>query len=150
MKKIKYLIFISTIFIISGCSKEKVLKCTANKNYNDGLMITQNISIKYKVEKKKEKMIKVDKNMTIDITDKYIEFKNEFAKTLKQEYEIYQNKAGIEYELVENETNYSFKFNIDIPKITDDTKTKLSQSINFDEDYNTAKLNLEQKEYTCE
>lgn len=144
MKKIWNVTFlIISLAFLTGCSKEKILDCTISDN-STGIKMSQNVKSTFKKNKVKD----IEIFISVEIEEKYKNYKNTLINRVENEFSSYKNKDGVEFNTDENELGFSVKINADLDKMNDDSKEELDM-IDTTGDYEKTKEALIADGYTC-
>lgn len=109
MKKI--FILLLTVFLLTGCSKEKKLTCKI-VDKSDDMTMTQQIVTKYKENKLSSAVISVIYEVNKKDMLKIVK------KSSKESFKEYENYDGINFSSEEKNLKYNYSMNIDISKVS--------------------------------
>lgn len=141
MKKFKFIIIFSIIFVLTGCSSQS-LNCAKTEDTDYGkISESQNFSFS------NNKITLYGAEMSIKLNDDFNDYADVLLESLEEPFKDYKNKDGIEYETSKKDDVISIKFSGDYDKMDDETKDSLG--IDKKSSYDEVKKSLEDDDYTC-
>ncbi len=141
MKKFKFIIIFSIIFVLTGCSSQS-LSCTKTEDTDYG-KISESQSFSFS----NNKITLYSAEMSIKLNDDFNDYADVLLESLEEPFKDYKNKDGIEYETSKKDDVISIKFSGDYDKMDDETKDSLG--IDKKSSYDEVKKSLEDDDYTC-
>ena len=141
MKKIKLIMILSIIFVLTGCSSQS-LSCTKEEKTDYG----QN-SEKQDFSFSNNKIKSYSAEMSIKLNDDYNDYADVLLESLESPFKEYKDKDGIKYETSKKGDIISIKFSGDYDKMDEETKDSLG--IDKKASYEEVKKSLEDDDYTC-
>lgn len=128
---------------LTGCGT-KTLNCSMINDANEELKMTQNIITTYK----KDSLTRMDMRIIVDFSDNYASYSDDLEKNLKETYQNYEGKKGIEINTTRKDKTVTLTFMADLDKMDNDTK-KDFDLVGTGEKLSEVKADLEQQGYTC-
>lgn len=128
---------------LTGCGT-KTLNCSMINDANEELKMTQNIITTYK----KDALTRMDMRIIVDFSDNYASYSDDLEKNLKETYQNYEGKKGIEIDTTRKDKTVTLTFMADLDKMDNDTK-KDFDLVGTGEKLSEVKADLEQQGYTC-
>lgn len=128
---------------LTGCGT-KTLNCSMINDANEELKMTQNIITTYK----KDALTRMDMRIIVDFSDNYASYSDDLEKNLKETYQNYEGKKGIEINTKRKDKTVTLTFMADLDKMDNDTK-KDFDLVGTGERLSEVKVDLEQQGYTC-
>ena len=143
MKKSFYLgAILASTCLLSGCSK--VLVCERSNDYNEEMKMNQTIKVTFK----KNTITNLTMDMNINLSNDYLEYKDELISSVEDEFANLKDTKGIAYSTKDNSNGFTFNLNADIANLDEDTKNELDL-VNTTHSYKEAKEEFENEGYTC-
>lgn len=143
MKKIITCMSLISVLFLTGCGT-KTLNCSMVNDANTELKINQNVIVDFK----KDKMVKLDMKTSVTLSDSYANYAEELEKNLKQEYEKYENKKGLEVKTTRKDKKITLTFSANLDKMESSTKKEFD-IVGTGEKMSEVKSELEEQGYTC-
>lgn len=142
MKKVACISLVSLLFL-TGCGTKK-LKCSMVNDANTELKINQDVVIAFK----KDKMVKVDMETIVNLSDSYASYADELEENLKKEYEKYEKKEGLKINTTKKDKKVTLTFSADLEKIDDKTKEEFD-FVGIEQTIDEVKKEFEGQGYSC-
>lgn len=143
MKKGLFCMSLISVLCLTGCGT-KTLNCSMVNDANTELKINQDVIVDFK----KDKMVKMNMKTSVTLSDNYASYADELEKNLKQEYEKYENKEGLEVKTTKKDKKITLTFIADLNKMSDETKKEFD-IVGTGQTINEVKTELEEQGYNC-
>lgn len=143
MKKGLFCMSLISVLCLTGCGT-KTLNCSMVNDANTELKINQDVIVDFK----KDKMVKMNMKTSVTLSDNYASYADELKKNLKQEYEKYENKEGLEVKTTKKDKKITLTFIADLNKMSDETKKEFD-IVGTGQTINEVKTELEEQGYNC-
>lgn len=146
MKKIVLCSFVLIIIGFSiGCNKVEKLHCNKAEATSENLELRESLNITFKGNEVTQMTIYSE----IKISGSYVNYIDDLAVSLKQQYVNLEGKKGIEFKTSTTDNVLSVTIDADLKKMDADAKKELSIG-NVRQSLKDAKKELEAEGYTCE
>ena len=132
-----------SVLCLTGCGT-KTLNCSMVNDANTELKINQDVTVDFK----KDKMVKMNMKTSVTLSDNYASYADELEKNLKQEYEKYEDKEGLEVKTTKKDKKITLTFIADLNKMSDETKKEFD-IVGTGQTINEVKTELEEQGYNC-
>jgi len=140
MKKL-FLAGLISLFFLTGCGKTEMVVCKSNEKSFD-----VEINSVLNIELKGDKLSKMDMKIDAILPESYLSQKQVFIDSLKKQYENFDEKYGIQPNIIETDAGAQIKFEMTDEQAKnfygDDINTETSKSEIIEE--------LEKQGFTCE
>lgn len=144
MKKYVYLSCLAFgLLLFTGCGS-KTLNCTRENNYSDEMIMNQDLSVSFK----KDKVSKLSMAMDVKLGESYSNFKDSLIESVESEFSNFSDQSGISYKTTDKGDGFNFKVKINFNKLSDDAKKNLD-IVNYENSYDSVKIELEDAGYNC-
>lgn len=143
MKKGLFCMSLISVLCLTGCGT-KTLNCSMVNDANTELKINQDVTVDFK----KDKMVKMNMKTSVTLSDNYASYADELEKNLKQEYEKYEDKEGLEVKTTKKDKKITLTFIADLNKMSDETKKEFD-IVGTGQTINEVKTELEEQGYNC-
>lgn len=143
MKKGLFCMSLISVLCLTGCGT-KTLNCSMVNDANTELKINQDVIVDFK----KDKMVKMNMKTSVTLSDNYASYADELEKNLKQEYEKYEDKEGLEVKTTKKDKKITLTFIADLNKMSDETKKEFD-IVGTGQTINEVKTELEEQGYNC-
>lgn len=141
MKKLKLIMILSILFVLTGCSSQS-LSCTKEEDTDYGKN-----SEKQEFSFNSNKIASYSAQMSIKLNEDYDDYADVLLDSLESPFKDYKDKDGIEYVTSKKDDVISIKFSGDYSKMDDETKDSLG--IDKNASYDVIKKSLEDDGYNC-
>ena len=143
MKKI--LLFIIVLLTITGCNRNKTLKCSKDISENE-IKMHQTSNMSYV----NDKLETIDISILVTIPDSYKAYMESSINNFKEQYsKLYEGNSHITFSVnKKNDSEIVIDVSADYKNMTEEEKKKLD--FNSSDDYDINKKQLIQSGYQCE
>ncbi len=131
------------LFLFTGCGS-KSLSCTRENNYSDEMIMNQSLNVSFK----KDKVNKLSMDMDVKLGESYDSFKDSLIESVESEFSKYSDQSGINYKTTKNDNGFNFKVKVNFNKLSDEARKNLD-IVNYENSYDSVKLELEDSGYSC-
>lgn len=130
--------------MLTGCQKTEKLNCTKTETSSENLALKESLNLTFKGNE----VTKMEIYSEIEISGSYINYIEDLATSLKQQYKDLEGKKGIDFTTNQIDNILSVTITADLKKMDKDAKAELSIG-SVKQSLEDAKAELEAEGYTC-
>lgn len=132
------------VSMLTGCQKTEKLNCTKTETSSENLQLRESLNLTFKGNEVTEMEIYSE----IEISGSYVNYIEDLATSLKQQYIDLEGKKGIEFTTNQIDNVLSVSIHADLKKMDKEAKEELSIG-SVKQSLEDAKKELEAEGYTC-
>lgn len=130
--------------MLTGCQKTEKLNCTKTETSSENLALRESLNLTFKGNE----VTKMEIYSEIEVSGSYLNYIEDLATSLKQQYKDLEGKKGIDFSTNQVDNVLSVTITANLKKMNKDAKEELSIG-SVKQSLKEVKAELEAEGYTC-